>query len=93
MHHVPRAEDTPNTLFTDTRSSFIIAPFNYFDEEPSRDIQNAILIAQNDISGDYEVEEAGSGDDFKQCLLVKDPATAYVGELSTETEPVKSPSS
>lgn len=58
MHHIPRAEDTPNTLFTDTRSSFILSPFNYFDEEPSRDIRNAILL-QTDEKGRYVVDEAG----------------------------------
>ncbi|KAF8600307.1 amine oxidase catalytic domain-containing protein [Ceratobasidium sp. AG-I] len=52
MHHIPRAEDAPNTLFTDTRSSFILSPFNYFDEEPSRDIRNAILL-EMDENGEY----------------------------------------
>lgn len=82
MHHVPRAEDTPNTLFTDTRSSWLISPFNYFNDEPSRDIRNAILLEQNADSGDYEVTEAGSGDNAQACLFQSDEEPAYVSDIA-----------
>ncbi|KAG8952399.1 hypothetical protein FRC03_012162 [Tulasnella sp. 419] len=81
MHHLPRAEDTPNTLFTDTRSSFLFTPFNYFDDEPSRDITNAILLQSDAESGQWEVIEAGSGDDEEQCLSKDDPKVAYIGQI------------
>ncbi|KAG9040344.1 hypothetical protein FS837_000767 [Tulasnella sp. UAMH 9824] len=81
MHHVPRAEDTPNTLFTNSRSSFFIAPFNYFDEEPSRDLRNAVLLVQNPVTGKYEVEESGSGDGDETCMPRADVTPVYVGEI------------
>ncbi|KAG9019179.1 hypothetical protein FRB90_005515 [Tulasnella sp. 427] len=84
MHHVPRAEDTPNTLFTDSRSSFFIAPFNYFDDEPSRDIRNAILLAQNAKTGKYEVSESGTGDGEKTCTPRTDFTPAYVGQIDND---------
>ncbi|KIO19433.1 hypothetical protein M407DRAFT_30937 [Tulasnella calospora MUT 4182] len=84
MHHVPRAEDTPNTLFTDSRSSFFIAPFNYFDDEPSRDIRNAVLLVQDPNSGKYGVEESGSGDDDKTCTPRADVTPAYIGQVETD---------
>ncbi|CAE6379675.1 unnamed protein product [Rhizoctonia solani] len=77
MHHIPRAEDTPNTLFTDTRSSFILSPFNYFDDEPSRDIQNAILLQANK-DGDYVVEEPSVKE--STCAPRAFPSTAYTGQ-------------
>lgn len=84
MHHVPRAEDTPNTLFTDSRSSFFIAPFNYFDDEPSRDIRNAVLLVQNANTGKYEVQESGSGDEDKTCTPRADFTPAYIGQIDTD---------
>ncbi|KAG8950762.1 hypothetical protein FRC04_007181 [Tulasnella sp. 424] len=84
MHHVPRAEDTPNTLFTDSRSSFFIAPFNYFDDESSRDIRNAVLLVQNANTGKYEVQESGSGDEDKTCTPRADFTPAYIGQVNTD---------
>jgi primary-amine oxidase len=43
--HIPRAEDGPLTLTYASRSSFVITPFNYFDEADARDIQNSAYIA------------------------------------------------
>ncbi|KAG8948984.1 hypothetical protein FRC00_008384 [Tulasnella sp. 408] len=84
MHHVPRAEDTPNTLFTDSRSSFFIAPFNYFDDEPSRDIRNAVLLVQDPNSGKFEVAESGTGDGAKTCTPRADFTPAYIGQIDTD---------
>ncbi|CAE6442035.1 unnamed protein product [Rhizoctonia solani] len=77
MHHIPRAEDTPNTLFTDTRSSFILSPFNYFDDEPSRDIRNAILMQANE-GGKYAVQE--SSVEETTCAPRALPGVAYTGQ-------------
>ncbi|KAG8736190.1 hypothetical protein FRC12_017740 [Ceratobasidium sp. 428] len=79
MHHIPRAEDIPNTLFTDTRSSFILSPFNYFDEEPSRDIRNAILLQANE-DGISAVDEPGHKD--VTCAPRALPAVQYIGQTS-----------
>ncbi|KAG8917777.1 hypothetical protein FRC01_002213, partial [Tulasnella sp. 417] len=84
MHHVPRAEDTPNTLFTDSRSSFFISPFNYFDEEPSRDIRNAVLLVQDPNTQKYEVAESGSGDEDKTCIPREDVTPAYIGQIGID---------
>ncbi|KAG8785118.1 hypothetical protein FRC12_017963 [Ceratobasidium sp. 428] len=79
MHHIPRAEDTPNTLFTDTRSSFILSPFNYYDEEPSRDIRNAILLQANE-DGIYTVDEPG--DKETTCAPRALSTVQYTGQAS-----------
>ncbi|QRW02291.1 primary-amine oxidase [Ceratobasidium sp. AG-Ba] len=79
MHHIPRAEDTPNTLFTDTRSSFLLSPFNYYDDEPSRDIRNAILL-QADEDGKYSVAEPG--ETGATCTPRGPFSIQYTGQLS-----------
>lgn len=84
MHHVPRAEDTPNTLFTNSRSSFFVAPFNYFDEEPSRDIHNAVLLVQDPDTRKYEVEESGSGDGDETCTPRADVTPEYIGQIDVD---------
>ncbi|QRV73246.1 primary-amine oxidase [Ceratobasidium sp. AG-Ba] len=82
MHHVPRAEDTPNTLFTDTRSSFILSPFNYYDDEPPRDIRNAILL-QVDKDGSYFVAEPGETE--ATCAPQGSFSVHYTGQVSYNT--------
>ncbi|QRV88148.1 primary-amine oxidase [Ceratobasidium sp. AG-Ba] len=82
MHHVPRAEDTPNTLFTDSRSSFILSPFNYYDDEPSRDIRNAILL-QADKDGSYSVAEPGETE--ATCAPQGSFSVHYTGQVSYNT--------
>ncbi|KAB5594148.1 Primary-amine oxidase [Ceratobasidium theobromae] len=77
MHHIPRAEDIPNTLFTNTRSSFILSPFNYFDEEPSRDIRNAILL-QADENDVYRVQDSGTKEET--CTPPAFPKVQYTGQ-------------
>ncbi|KAH7343218.1 copper amine oxidase [Rhizoctonia solani] len=78
MHHLPRAEDIPNTLFTDTRSSFILSPFNYFDEEPSRDIRNAVLLQANK-DGKYVVQEPSVAESM--CAPLVPPGVDYIGQM------------
>ncbi|KAJ3185206.1 hypothetical protein HDU85_001254 [Gaertneriomyces sp. JEL0708] len=43
-HHLPRAEDVPNTVTTVSHSSIVLSPFNYFDADPSADGRNAIHV-------------------------------------------------
>lgn len=40
MHHLPRASDVPSTLFLETKSGIMLSPFNYGNEELSRDLTN-----------------------------------------------------
>lgn len=44
MHHLPQAEDAPNTRTNLAASSFFLTPLNYFDADVSMDSLNAILL-------------------------------------------------
>ncbi|KAJ3331836.1 hypothetical protein HDU76_002084 [Blyttiomyces sp. JEL0837] len=55
MHHVPRAEDVPNTVTTSSRSSFILTPFNYHDDDGIRDIKQAALLVPGKTENDAPV--------------------------------------
>ncbi|KAF8595425.1 hypothetical protein BDV93DRAFT_515016 [Ceratobasidium sp. AG-I] len=48
---------TPDTLFIDTRSSFVLSPFDYFDEH-FRDIRNAIPLQAKE-NREYIVDGPG----------------------------------
>ncbi|THU91056.1 amine oxidase catalytic domain-containing protein [Dendrothele bispora CBS 962.96] len=43
-HHLPQAEDSPNTKANVATSSFMLTPLNYFDSDISMESSNAILI-------------------------------------------------
>ncbi|KAL6298051.1 amine oxidase catalytic domain-containing protein [Sparassis latifolia] len=44
MHHLPQAEDAPNTRTNLAASSFFLTPLNYFDSDISMESTNAIVI-------------------------------------------------
>jgi len=44
MHHLPHAEDAPNTKTNIAASSFLLTPISYFDYDVSIDSSNAILL-------------------------------------------------
>ncbi|TIA82755.1 hypothetical protein E3P98_01145 [Wallemia ichthyophaga] len=48
FRHVPRAEDVPNTLFIEAKSALMLSPFNYADEELSRDLRNSYYAVANE---------------------------------------------
>ncbi|TIB73167.1 hypothetical protein E3Q23_03094 [Wallemia mellicola] len=50
MHHLPRASDVPTTLFLETKSGIMLSPFNYGDEEFSRDLTNAIYATIDNVT-------------------------------------------
>ncbi|KAI0916381.1 hypothetical protein AcV5_003338 [Taiwanofungus camphoratus] len=52
MHHLPQAEDAPNTRTNVATSSFLLTPLNYFDEDISMDSMNAILLSPPEKPGD-----------------------------------------
>ncbi|KAK1234331.1 hypothetical protein PQX77_002470 [Marasmius sp. AFHP31] len=62
-HHLPQAEDSPNTKMNTATSSFLLTPFNYFDYDVSMESSNAILLTSPKIPGepfaydDYGVEQ------------------------------------
>lgn len=52
MHHLPQAEDSPNTRTNVAASSFLLTPLNYFDSDISMDSTNAILLTPPQVPGD-----------------------------------------
>ncbi|KAL0953888.1 hypothetical protein HGRIS_005060 [Hohenbuehelia grisea] len=59
-HHLPQAEDVPNTRTSLATSSFFITPLNYFDSDISMDSRNAIMISYPDSSdGKYTFDNYG----------------------------------
>ncbi|KAE9394115.1 amine oxidase catalytic domain-containing protein [Gymnopus androsaceus JB14] len=51
-HHLPQAEDSPNTKTTVAMSSFLLTPLNYFDSDISLNSANAILLSAPSKPGD-----------------------------------------
>lgn len=44
FHHLPRSEDVPNTLTIEATSAIMLSPFNYADDELSRDLTNVCFV-------------------------------------------------
>ena len=44
MIHIPHSEDIPNTATPGSSASFLLRPFNYFDEDPSMASYDGVLI-------------------------------------------------
>lgn len=44
MMHIPHSEDIPNTATPGSAASFLLRPFNYFDEDPSMASYDGVLI-------------------------------------------------
>ncbi|KAI0342901.1 amine oxidase catalytic domain-containing protein [Trametopsis cervina] len=60
MHHLPQAEDAPNTRTNTATSSFFLTPLNYFDSDVSIDSLNAILLSDpSKPGGPYTYEDYG----------------------------------
>ncbi|KAI5825435.1 amine oxidase catalytic domain-containing protein [Schizophyllum commune Tattone D] len=52
MHHLPQAEDSPNTKTNVATTGFILTPLNYFDSDISMDMSNAIVLTAPANPGD-----------------------------------------
>ncbi|WVQ80316.1 hypothetical protein IAT38_002421 [Cryptococcus sp. DSM 104549] len=83
-HHVPRAEDSPQTLTNAATSSVLLIPFNFNDFDVSMEAMNAILLNPSDPSQPYAqpwtADENGVKPSF--CLPKKLPEFTYTGMLS-----------
>ncbi|ESK96748.1 copper amine oxidase [Moniliophthora roreri MCA 2997] len=65
MHHLPSAEDSPNTKTNVATSSFVLTPLNYFDYDVSMDSVNAIVLSSPTQPGDpYGFDDYGVKQDF-----------------------------
>lgn len=66
-HHLPQAEDVPNTKSVTATSSFFLTPLNYFDYDISIDSTNAILVnLPSEAGGEYTFQDYGVKPEF--CL-------------------------
>ncbi|TFK55964.1 amine oxidase catalytic domain-containing protein [Heliocybe sulcata] len=52
MHHLPQAEDVPNTRTNLAASSFFLTPLNYFDTDVSIESINAVILTAPAKTGD-----------------------------------------
>ncbi|WWC69058.1 uncharacterized protein I206_102994 [Kwoniella pini CBS 10737] len=79
-HHIPRAEDSPQTLTNVATSSVLLTPYNFHDYDVSMDVLNAVLLNAPRPGEKWQIDE----NSVKQshCLPRKVPDFAYTGLLS-----------
>ncbi|KZO98363.1 amine oxidase catalytic domain-containing protein [Calocera viscosa TUFC12733] len=66
-HHLPQAEDVPNTRTITATSSFFLTPLNFFDFDVSIDSTNAVLVnIPTEAGGEYTFDDYGVKSEF--CL-------------------------
>ena len=78
MHHLPQAEDAPNTRTNLAASSFFLTPLNYFDYDVSIESTNSILLTEPATPGDPWVYE-DYGVAPANCIPDAVPPFEYVG--------------
>ncbi|KII94729.1 hypothetical protein PLICRDRAFT_169456 [Plicaturopsis crispa FD-325 SS-3] len=82
MHHIPQAEDSPNTRTNTATSSFFLTPLNFFDSDISLDSTNAILLDPTPLAdGSYAFNDYG----VKHTHCVPDPPTPFHYEQEDQT--------
>jgi primary-amine oxidase len=86
MHHLPQAEDSPNTKTNVATSSFLLTPLNYFDSDPSMDSLNSVLLntptepgSGGGAGAEWDVEDYGVKQDFN-CIPQGVDKVKYEGE-------------
>lgn len=55
-HHIPRAEDSPNTLTNVATSYLLLVPWNFNDYDVSMESHNSVLV-NSDGGGNWEIRE------------------------------------
>ncbi|KAK4686906.1 hypothetical protein P7C73_g3209, partial [Tremellales sp. Uapishka_1] len=70
-HHIPRSEDSPNTLTNIATSYVLLAPWNYNDYDVSMESRNSILLNQD---GEWQIKE---GVEAKECAPPPLPRMEY----------------
>ncbi|KIM38732.1 hypothetical protein M413DRAFT_447684 [Hebeloma cylindrosporum] len=82
MHHLPQAEDSPNTKTTIATSSFVLTPLNYFDYDISMELRNAILLREPGRSGQpFSFDDNGVKQDY---ACVPEPLSPFAYEKSAQ---------
>jgi hypothetical protein len=85
MQHIPSAEDVPNTATPGNGGKLVIRPYNYFDEDPSMDLLNAVMVrpgeggAANTIV-DYAADYNGKA--AQPACVAETPAFTFNGFLA-----------
>jgi primary-amine oxidase len=73
-HHIPRAEDAPNTLTNVATSYILLIPWNFHDYDPSIESRNSVLL--NAKKGVYVVDEPVRQ---PECAVPPLPRLSYRG--------------
>ncbi|THU91038.1 amine oxidase catalytic domain-containing protein [Dendrothele bispora CBS 962.96] len=78
MHHLPTAEDSPNTKTNIATSSFLLTPLNYFDYDVTMESKNAILLTTTpeQQGGAYGFDDFGVNQSFN-CIPEAPPPFEY----------------
>ncbi|ORX38990.1 copper amine oxidase [Kockovaella imperatae] len=71
-HHIPRAEDTPNTLTNVATSYVLLTPWNYNDHDVSIESRNSVLLNKK---GGWVIEEQSISS--ATCSPPRPPKLAY----------------
>jgi diamine oxidase len=79
MHHIPTSEDFPSVTTAGSSAALVLRPFNFFDEDPSMDLSNAVYVTPGDNgpAGNTITSYAAGG---KECLA-KPLKAAFNGNL------------
>ncbi|WWD21794.1 hypothetical protein CI109_106282 [Kwoniella shandongensis] len=83
-HHIPRAEDSPQTLTNVATSYVLLTPFNYNDYDVSMESLNSVLLNAPEPDAEWEIDENGIKPSF--CLPKKVPQFTYTGLKSWDEE-------
>lgn len=79
MHHIPHAEDVPNTATPGKELTFALIPFNFFGEDPSMASRDAVRVDAETENNSLKMERYGMPP-FTNCLP---PAYNYTAFLTS----------
>ncbi|KAI0260015.1 copper amine oxidase [Gloeopeniophorella convolvens] len=79
MHHLPQAEDAPNTRTNTAASSIFLTPLNYFDSDVSLAARNAVLLRPGANPGDTTWTTEEYGVQQPRCVPPPVPPLVYDG--------------
>ncbi|XP_006021005.1 membrane primary amine oxidase-like [Alligator sinensis] len=73
--HVPHAEDIPNTVTVGNGVGFLLRPYNYFDEDPSRDSSDSVYFRADQDPSKCEVNHVACLSKTASCSPALPPFT------------------
>jgi primary-amine oxidase len=63
LHHLPNTQDVPVTIFNTAQSSFILTPYNYFDNAQVSDVKQQMFYEYEDSEWEFY------GSDYQTCQV------------------------